>query len=554
MLAQYKKRMADVALNVGQGLKAVMLTGHAAVAQEFMENVKQVETFQDFRIVRTNGMEAFQDNATIDDVNDYRGKDQFKQRLINQEIPIYPSDHPYLEKTIHSSEPLVFQHINADGERVLTYLATLENSPECHRCHGGHNPLRGLFKLTTSLEPAFAKVLSTRNRAWGIMTLFLGLIMGLVGLLLSRTVIKPIHHLTFAISRVTEGDLSKRVPVLGCDELANMTHHFNTMIGRVEVSHTHMQEEIQKRKQVEHTLELHNQHLEQEIQKRKEVECKLEEHNQHLDYLVTERTKLLIHAERLASLGTFSAGMAHEINNPNSFISGNIQFLQQFWQLAKPIVENHKKEDTTGRISRFMGEFEPTLEGILDGSQRISKIVDSLKAYSKGGMNTDKVDCRLMEPVNDASNLLRHKLKMGTTFQTDIPKNIMVHGDRQQISQVFVNLINNAMEAMENAGMETGKEIHVRSEVIDRHVWIWVKDNGPGISPESSGKIFDPFYTSKGKTKGTGLGLSIVQGIIEDHRGQITVFSKENEGAEFLIILPSLALWYEKMSQEKRDR
>ncbi|MBF0415468.1 MAG: GHKL domain-containing protein [Magnetococcales bacterium] len=274
---------------------------------------------------------------------------------------------------------------------------------------------------------------------------------------------------------------------------------------------------------------------------RKYAEDALKTHQDYLENMVATRTKQLAHAERLACLGTFSAGMAHEVNNPNSFIAGNIDFLKQFWMISRPILDQNKHLDPTGRVGAFLTEVDATLDGMLDGSRRISKIVDSLKAYSRGGMETDKVECRLLDPVQDAGNLLKYRIKKGFALKIDVPTTIMVICDRQQMTQVFVNLFNNAMDAMENMDITGAKQITVHAEMLDDHVWIRVKDQGPGILPGAQGKIFDPFYTSKGKTKGTGLGLSIVQGIIEDHAGQITVFStpEKMEGAEFLIILPN---------------
>lgn len=264
----------------------------------------------------------------------------------------------------------------------------------------------------------------------------------------------------------------------------------------------------------------------------------VERHQDYLEKTVQERTKQLIHAERLATLGTFSAGMAHEINNPNSFIRGNIQYLQGFWKIAQPILRNHVNDDPSGRITRFIGEVQETLEDVLNGSQRISTIVDSLKKYSKGGFETDKVVCRLTDPVNDAMHLLERIIqKSKVAVESHIPADLVVNCDRQQISQVFVNLINNALHALEGTKIPT-KLIKIHAERIDNHAWIRVIDNGPGIPEEAMGKIFDPFFTTKGKTKGTGLGLSIVQGIIEDHRGQITVYSAPGSDTEILIIFP----------------
>ncbi|MBF0612344.1 MAG: GHKL domain-containing protein, partial [Magnetococcales bacterium] len=269
----------------------------------------------------------------------------------------------------------------------------------------------------------------------------------------------------------------------------------------------------------------------------RQAEMALVKHANELERIVNERTRQLVHADRLATLGTFSAGMAHEINNPNAFIASNIDFLKLYWKLARPILERHKDEDTTGRISRFADEIDQALGGILDGSQRITKIVSSLKTYSKGGMNSDLVVCRLLEPIQDAQNLLQFKIKKDVTILLEVPNDHVLICDRQQMAQVFVNLLQNSMDAME--GNTDQKEIRIQSTLTGEHYWIRVQDNGSGIPKEAIEKIFDPFYTTKGKTKGTGLGLSIVHGIITDHYGQISAFNHDQGGAEFLVILPT---------------
>ncbi|MBF0340090.1 MAG: PAS domain-containing protein [Magnetococcales bacterium] len=295
-------------------------------------------------------------------------------------------------------------------------------------------------------------------------------------------------------------------------------------------------------------------HLEQELI---QYSIRLDQHAEKLEEMVQARTRQLIHAERLATLGTFSAGMAHEINNPNAFITANVQFLQQYWHLAGPILLAHAAADPTGRVVRFHPEITKTLDGILDGSGRITKIVDGLKTYSKGGMENDRVECRLEDPIRDAENLLNHRLrKEEAVLRVSIPREITIYCDRQQIAQVFVNLFNNALDAMNDMRDLVEKRITVEGKMVERHVWIWVRDNGPGIPESVLGKIFDPFYTTKGKTKGTGLGLSIVEGIIKDHRGQISIFSHQEpeRQTEVVIILPSVALYHEQGTETRKRR
>ncbi|MBF0109792.1 MAG: PAS domain S-box protein [Magnetococcales bacterium] len=290
-----------------------------------------------------------------------------------------------------------------------------------------------------------------------------------------------------------------------------------------------------------------------DVTQRKESEEKLKRYSEQLETMVTERTRQLVHAERLATLGTFSAGMAHEINNPNSFIAGNIYFLKQFWHEARPILERSLNRENLPRLSAFVGEVDHTLDEIMIGSQRISKIVDSLKTYSKGGVETDRICCRVIDPIKDAEILLNHRLKKGFRLEFDVAHDLMIYCDRQQMSQVFINLINNAMDALETSHTRE-KQIMIQGHLRDRHLWIAVMDNGPGIPSTLIDKIFDPFFTTKGKTKGTGLGLAIVDGIIKDHFGQISAHSPATSApmaTEFLIVLPTQELYQEQLEKKK---
>jgi len=259
----------------------------------------------------------------------------------------------------------------------------------------------------------------------------------------------------------------------------------------------------------------------------------LEKYAAELEQMVDDRTRQLVHADRLATLGTFSAGMAHEINNPNTFIAGNVQVLQLFWKTAKPILENHVHEDTTGRLKKMIGEIEFVFEDMLEGSRRISSIVNSLKTYARQG-GVMKEHIQLVEIVNDALKLLHHRLKNGISVDKKVPENLTVYCDFQSLSQVFVNLLNNAIDALDR---KPGK-IEIFAQRQNNQIYIQINDSGSGISDRIADKIFDPFFTTKGKARGTGLGLSIVKGIIEKHDGTISLRRVPDSGASFEIKLP----------------
>jgi len=259
----------------------------------------------------------------------------------------------------------------------------------------------------------------------------------------------------------------------------------------------------------------------------------LEKYAAELEQMVEDRTRQLVHADRLATLGTFSAGMAHEINNPNTFIAGNVQVLQLFWKTAGPILKNHVHEDTTGRLKKMVGEIDHVFEDMLEGSRRISTIVNSLKTYARQG-GVMKEHSKLAVIIDDAQKLLQHRLKKGISLTKNIPDDLIVYCEFQSLSQVFVNLLNNSVDALD----EKPGIIEIIAQHYKNQINIQINDTGSGIPERFADKIFDPFFTTKGKARGTGLGLSIVKGIIEKHDGTIALRKTPNSGASFEIRLP----------------
>lgn len=287
-----------------------------------------------------------------------------------------------------------------------------------------------------------------------------------------------------------------------------------------------------------------------DLTSKKAMEKRLQEHTEELEILVQERTNQLLHTERLATLGTFSAGVAHEIKNPNSFIAVNVAFLQQFWTLAAPILASAVIEHPTSPVARFLKEVHLALEGIDKGCQRISNIVDSLKSYATGNRGTQKKPTRLMEPLSEAQTLLQHRFKNQTRLNLVVPEDLTLTCNSQEMSQVFINLFNNAMDAMDEAGLEKNRALWVTVERNETTVRILIKDNGPGIPKAIRETIFNPFFTTKGPTRGTGLGLSIVKGIIENHHGHITVQDHDPPGTTFELILPLFTDNIDSITQE----
>jgi signal transduction histidine kinase len=257
----------------------------------------------------------------------------------------------------------------------------------------------------------------------------------------------------------------------------------------------------------------------------------------------------LMHSERMASLGTLAAGVAHEINNPLAFIKSNLMSLEGFLQpmvgtvrsllvLEEKVPELIADLTTKGleyeaeELGFIVEDLDEILQDLRDGSERIVTIVSGLRQFSHPSESA-LVGTDLNDAVRVAIELSRNEFKYHATLDTDLNPLPTVEANSPKITQVLVNLIVNAAQAIEESGM-----IRVGSRVKDDNVEVWVEDNGGGIHPEHLSKIFNPFYTTKEVGKGTGLGLAISHRIMAEHGGSIDVESKLGEGTRFTLKFP----------------
>lgn len=251
---------------------------------------------------------------------------------------------------------------------------------------------------------------------------------------------------------------------------------------------------------------------------RVKTHLELKRHRDELHEVVTERTSQLIHSDRLATIGTIASAIAHEIKNPLFFISGNIELIQQYIEI--------------GNLEKIPGK----IEKIFDGIGRISRLTDGLNSYSRHSSSNFLI-CSIGDVVRDSIAIISHNLrhKNITLSYENIPEELKIHCDFQKLSQIFVNLINNAMDAIGNAG----GQILINAEKDGNTIIIKVIDDGPGIPEEDMKDVFTPYVTSKERNEGTGLGLFIVKRIIEDHQGTISLSNTSGKGTEFVITLPA---------------
>lgn len=274
--------------------------------------------------------------------------------------------------------------------------------------------------------------------------------------------------------------------------------------------------------------------------------------NTALQAQIIERKQLqvqLVHAEKLACVGQLAAGMAHEINNPISFISSNFTTLdsyvgQLFGMLGayEDALNSAAATDVADSVQRmrqqvdvnFLKEDIPLLvRESRHGIERVRKIVQDLRDFSRVDSSQDWQQADLHQGIDSTLNLLAGQMG-GIDIVKDYGTLPTIECLPREINQMVMNLLLNAIQAI---GTPPGR-LSIRTGLEGQHVWMEIADTGVGISPTILDRIFEPFFTTRPVGTGTGLGLALCYGIVRKHRGTISVENTEGEGSTFRVMLP----------------
>ena len=274
--------------------------------------------------------------------------------------------------------------------------------------------------------------------------------------------------------------------------------------------------------------------------------------NTSLRHEMDERTRLeekaheqelqLIQANKMTALGTLVAGVAHEINNPNNLTMMNARAVAEAWGDAESILEDYHRENGEFLIGGLpYAEMRETVPDLIRdmhaGAQRIERIVDNLKNFARPRQQAVQATLQVNDAVQRAVNLLRHRMSPEIDFRVDLSEGLpTLQGDAQQIEQVVVNLVTNALEALPEEGGQV--TVATRYNQSDRLVEIEVRDTGEGIPQENVERLCDPFFTTKQERGGTGLGLAITYTLVRDHGGNLAFESSPSEGTRAWVTLP----------------
>ncbi|MFB2895244.1 ATP-binding protein [Aerosakkonemataceae cyanobacterium BLCC-F50] len=369
-------------------------------------------------------------------------------------------------------------------------------------------------------------------------------IASVLGICTSRWISLPILHLIQSAEAMSRGNLDQQVSnIVTIAELNTLSNAFNLMANQLNAAFANLEQKVQER-----TTELMEANLD------------IQEKNQHLQQtlqILQQTQAQLIQAEKMSSLGQVVAGIAHEINNPITFISGNINHAREYVEELFDLIALYERNSPHPHpaIQKKLEEIE--LEYLRDdldklfnsmerGSDRISKIILGLRNFSRLDESERKaVD--LHEGLDSTLMILQHRLKANSEYSEieivkDYGKLSLVNCHASQINQVFLNILSNAIDALTQFRGIDYPRIQITTKMSDAQtVKIFIADNGPGMDESVRQKVFDPFFTTKPVGKGTGLGLSISYQIItEQHRGQLQCFSQPGKGATFAIVLPIL--------------
>ncbi|MGE3536033.1 MAG: ATP-binding protein [Candidatus Tectimicrobiota bacterium] len=367
----------------------------------------------------------------------------------------------------------------------------------------------GALQLLMSWEAAQQDEAKERRQTWLMLGATVLLVSTGVAIFVQRAVYRPVARLVEAMQRAQAGALDVVVQARGQDELAQLTGHFNRML-------EHIRQDATEKEQLLVQIQNFNQELQEKIRASTEELARRNHELQQLNAALFHSQRQLAQWERLAGMGYQSATIAHEIGTPLHSIAGYIHLVLSDAQLPDNARRQlHIVESQLDRISE-------TLRAMLASTEQPQPQVQPLD------LNALLADLlHLTSP-----GMARSRIQVHTQLQTDLPP---VLADGNQLQQVFVNLLVNAMDAMPEGGR---LDVCTALEASAAAVLVHIRDTGQGIAEAHVEKIFDPFFTTKEAGKGTGIGLAVCAQIIHAHGGSLTVQSQAGQGSTFSVRLP----------------
>jgi signal transduction histidine kinase len=254
--------------------------------------------------------------------------------------------------------------------------------------------------------------------------------------------------------------------------------------------------------------------------------------------------KQLIHSEKMSSLGVLVSSIAHEINNPNSFISFNIPILRDYIEEVMPILDAYGADHAELEIcnmqySEFRKDISNLLDNIEHGSGRINRFVSNLKEFSQVKEKVEERWIEIAPLIERVLSICSVQLNKNVkSIVTNIPEKLpRIWSDPLFLEQILLNLLVNAAQAVDKNDSRIDLNVEIRPGWLD-HTILEVKDNGAGMDEKTMQEIFDPFFTTKSSEGGTGLGLYVTHNLVQSLKGRIETESEPGKGSTFRVVLP----------------
>jgi two-component system NtrC family sensor kinase len=386
-----------------------------------------------------------------------------------------------------------------DKYRILGIINPIYNEPDCYNAachvHPREQKVLGVLDIALSLDATDKRIHAIMGTTMLLMGITILTVSAIIVLFIQKAVYRPVRELAEGTTRVAAGDFNHAIPARSEDEIGQLAKSFNTMTQRLKSADREIKDLIKN--------------LEKKVRERT-AELKAAQYQ-------------LLQSEKLASIGKLSATIAHEINNP---LNGILTYTKL---IERKLANGSLKKEEIPKFRSYLAIMERETE-------RCSTIVRNLLDFARQREPSLKPDVDINEVVEEALSLLANQIALQEiTVDKQYGQLPPIMADATQLRQVFLNIILNSCEAMNNGGILTITTAF--SEKRKKVVRAEITDNGLGIDEKDLSKIFDPFFTSK--EQGTGLGLSVVYGIISSHHGTVQVKSKVGEGTTIIITLPT---------------
>lgn len=455
------------------------------------------------------------------EINNFKSLNNISESLIQNRLIAYvavydSSNEQYLWSTIKD----VTTSKNKFDSLISIYTI---NTPSYYK-NSSYSEVKGNmdhYEITIGFETestlaSYINVMIKNNQILAILFIILGFI---IATLMSSLISIPLIDLSKGAEELSNGNLKCKLKLTDFKEINKLVNAFNEMANKLNSSYALLEQKVKDRTQ------------------------ELENANEELK----SAQSMMVHSEKMRSLGEMVAGITHEINNPINFIYGNLTHLKEYSENLLDIIA--KYEETEGLISEELKneltELKETkeLEFIRDdmadlikscqeGANRTKHIIADLKNFSRlEEMVVNDVD--IHKEIDTIINILHSKLKNNINLHKEYGEIPNIESYGGQINQVFMNILDNASFAVKDGG-----DIWVRTKQLDENVVIEFEDNGCGIDKKHVGRIFEPFFTTKSVGEGTGLGMSISYKVIKNHNGNIEIESEVGKGTKLTITLP----------------